>query len=417
MLHKGLSGIALALLLAGCSTTQQLTSAEADQSAAIARALQSYQARSLPSFQNAAIKKITVRKGDSILALLRGAGADVGLFHAMSADDQAHFSRLHPGDQLALAIDRDGRLTLLAQKVENAEWRVAEKGPEGVTVSYQPLSDGHHQQLLTGKAGTDLARGLRQAGVPDAIAEQASQLIETQAGTARHRGGHFQVLITQPTLQDRPVGKPQLIAVQLDTPTQAYGAFRFTPAKGASGYYSHDGTPIVTPWLEYPIADFTRITSKFNPRRRHPVTGRIRPHQGIDFSASPGTPIIAPSDGVVNMASWQGSWGRLVTLAHAGDIETRYAHLSGFATNLAPGTRVAQGEVIGYVGTSGLSTGPHLHYEMHVTGRPVDPLSMNTASRMPLAASDRHAFHDQRATLIATLESGNTSSKTLVASR
>lgn len=153
-------------------------------------------------------------------------------------------------------------------------------------------------------------------------------------------------------------------------------------SQGEAGYYDGEGFPLAPTWISRPLDGEYRLTSEFNPERRHPVTGRVRPHNGIDFAARPGTPVLAATDGVVVHAARKGSWGRLVVLRHGNGVETRYAHLKRIS-NLLPGDRVAAGQVIGSVGSSGLSTGPHLHFEVYQRGIPQDPAYFSLSDDLP----------------------------------
>lgn len=173
----------------------------------------------------------------------------------------------------------------------------------------------------------------------------------------------------------RPDGSARsraILAAEVRTQGKAYTAFYYKPAGQPGGYYDALGKSLKRSISRYPI-DFVRITSSFSWRRYHPVLGIFRAHLGTDFGAAIGTPVKATSDGVVVSAGWQGGYGNMVILRHANGYTTRYGHLSRFARGTRGGKRVQQGQVIAYVGTTGLSTGPHLHYEIRdASGHPVD---------------------------------------------
>jgi hypothetical protein len=155
---------------------------------------------------------------------------------------------------------------------------------------------------------------------------------------------------------------------------------------GTGGYYDLDGESLRRAFLKAPL-EFRRISSAFNMNRFHPILQTRRPHIGVDYAAPTGTPIKATADGVVTIRGVQGGYGNLVEIRHSGGFRTRYAHLNGFAQGYRVGDRVSQGQVIGYVGMTGLATGPHLHYEMHRNGSPVDPLNVDIPSGDPIPAS------------------------------
>jgi murein DD-endopeptidase MepM/ murein hydrolase activator NlpD len=147
---------------------------------------------------------------------------------------------------------------------------------------------------------------------------------------------------------------------------------RYTNEAGETGYYNQDGESMQKAFLRTPL-DVFRISSNFNLARKHPILNTIRAHRGTDYAAPRGTPVRATSDGTVTWAARSGSFGKLIVLQHGGSFETKYAHLNDYATGIKKGARVRQGQVIGYVGTTGGSTGPHLHYEFLVNGVHKDP--------------------------------------------
>ena len=166
-------------------------------------------------------------------------------------------------------------------------------------------------------------------------------------------------------------------------------------------------------FLRSPV-DFARISSHFNLARKHPVLHTIRAHKGTDYAASRGTPIKATGDGKVVFAGWKGGYGRVVILQHAQGIQTLYGHMNGFARNVRAGSRVNQGQVIGYVGNTGLATGPHLHYEFYVNGSVRNPVTVKLPQANPIAAAEKAEFsalasqmQSQLATYAATIRSEN----------
>jgi murein DD-endopeptidase MepM/ murein hydrolase activator NlpD len=160
---------------------------------------------------------------------------------------------------------------------------------------------------------------------------------------------------------------------------------RCAPAGGAGGrYYDADGDPLHKTFLKSPL-NYRRISSRFSNARRNPVTRRVVPHHGVDFAAAPGTPVVAAADGRVVSTGWQGALGHAVRIRHGSEYTTVYGHLRGFAAGIRAGTDVRQNQVIGYVGSSGRATGPHLHYTLTHRGRPIDPMRFRNPPVEPLA--------------------------------
>ncbi len=165
--------------------------------------------------------------------------------------------------------------------------------------------------------------------------------------------------------------------------------------KPGTFFYDADGTALRGAFLKAPL-DLVRITSRFSSSRYHPALGRSRAHQGVDYGAASGTAVRATGDGSITRAGWAGEYGLMIEVDHPGGIRTRYAHLSGVAQGVRPGARVKQGVRIGVVGSTGLATGPHLHYEFLVDGRPVDPSSVDLPFERPLPAMDAKRFARHR---------------------
>jgi len=172
--------------------------------------------------------------------------------------------------------------------------------------------------------------------------------------------------------------------------------------EGPARFYDAEGNSLRRAFLRAPL-EFRRVASTFSRSRFHPILGIWRRHEGTDYSAARGTPVLASGDGVVLRAGWGGGYGNLVELRHMNGITTRYGHLSRFARGVRPGARVQQGEVVGYVGSSGLASGPHLHYEFRINGVARDSRKVELGHGEPLAPAWRDLFTQQRARLTQAL--------------
>jgi murein DD-endopeptidase MepM/ murein hydrolase activator NlpD len=176
---------------------------------------------------------------------------------------------------------------------------------------------------------------------------------------------------------------------------KVYRAVRFIDETGAIGYYSPEGKPMRKAFLRAPV-EFTRVSSVFNPHRLHPILNLIRGHMGTDYAAPIGTPVHAAGDGRVAFEGVRGGYGNAILLSHSSEIQTLYGHMSRFA-RVHVGSHVRQGEVIGYVGMTGLATGPHLHYEYLMNGVHKDPQTVKLPGAEPLSADAMDRFHAQTA--------------------
>jgi len=207
-------------------------------------------------------------------------------------------------------------------------------------------------------------------------------------------GDAFQVVLERLTSEEGETRAGNVLAADLEVNGKPVTAFRYSE-NGKPGYFDAAGLSLRRAFLRAPV-EFRRISSRFNRARRHPVLGYARRHEGTDYAADPGTPVIAAGDGTVESAGWSGGYGNLIVVRHRNGIATRYGHLRGFATGVRSGARVSQGQVIGYVGSTGLSTGPHLHYEFRVNGAARDPSRIDLGNGEPIAPSLKSAFDADR---------------------
>jgi murein DD-endopeptidase MepM/ murein hydrolase activator NlpD len=218
-------------------------------------------------------------------------------------------------------------------------------------------------------------------------------------------GDRVEVLIErlQSPEGERRLGR--LLAARVEVGGSPSFAFAFESGAGQSSFYDERGRSLRRAFLRAPLR-FSHISSRFGGRF-HPILKRWRTHEGTDYAAAYGTPVRATADGVVTQAGRNGGYGNLVELRHANGIQTRYGHLSRFAAGLHVGQRVSQGQLIGYVGATGLATGPHLHYEFRVNGRATNPQRKDAGAGEPVAGALKAAFDSARVSLLAELESGN----------
>ena len=203
-----------------------------------------------------------------------------------------------------------------------------------------------------------------------------------------HPGGTYRFVFARDRRPDGSMRSGQLVAAELVNRGRAYHAIWFDPNDDGDGtWYDLEGESVRRAFLMRPLA-FSRISSRFTNSRFHPILKTWRAHRGVDYAADAGTPVEATADGTVARAAWSDSYGRYVDIRHANGFLTRYAHLQGFAGGISPGAFVRQGRTIGYVGMTGMATGPHLHYEMHRHGQRVDPLAIELPADDPVPADD-----------------------------
>ena len=204
-------------------------------------------------------------------------------------------------------------------------------------------------------------------------------------------GDQFRVLYERMVRPDGSARTGKVLGAQFTINSRDYEAYHFAFGEDSEDYFDREGESLRRAFLRAPL-QYRRISSAYSTNRFHPILQRNRPHYGVDYAAASGTPIYAVGDGTIRRAGNGGGFGNLVEINHTRGYMTRYAHLRGFASGIRSGVRVKQGDVIGYVGMTGLATGPHLHFEFHSGGRPVDPRTIENLSGDPVPDAHRRAF-------------------------
>lgn len=255
---------------------------------------------------------------------------------------------------------------------------------------YQALMDG---------AG-DVPRAERQQ-VADLLADR---IFAWQVDFSRDLrvGDPFRILYERQVRPDGTARSGRILAVEFTVGGRERSAYLFS-SNGSEDYYDKDGESLRRAFLRAPL-EFRRISSNFSTGRYHPILHRVRAHHGIDYAAAQGTPIRAVGDGVIARAGWGGGYGNVVEIRHQRGYSSRYGHMRGFAPGIRPGVRVQQGQLIGYVGTTGLSTGPHLHYEFHEGGRPINPASIRYLTGEPVSGGSKARFRAMRDARVAVMD-------------
>ncbi|MCL4761038.1 MAG: peptidoglycan DD-metalloendopeptidase family protein, partial [Burkholderiales bacterium] len=230
-------------------------------------------------------------------------------------------------------------------------------------------------------------------GLPDAVTVALAELFGGDIDFLQdlRRGDRFSVLYETRHLEGEPVGTGRIVAAEFENRSQRFTAFHWRDADGQDSWYTEDGRSTRKAFLRSPM-EFSRMTSGFSLARLHPIFRTLRAHKGVDYAAPTGTPVRATADGVVAEAGVMGGYGNTVVLRHHGAYSTLYAHLSRFAPQLRKGTRVRQGDTIGYVGATGWATGPHLHYEFRINDEARNPLTVALPTAGPLPPESRSAF-------------------------
>jgi murein DD-endopeptidase MepM/ murein hydrolase activator NlpD len=217
------------------------------------------------------------------------------------------------------------------------------------------------------------------------------------------KGDRFTVLYEEMYVDGEDIGNGTILAAEFVNQGKRYHAVRYTDAGGKTDYYSLDGKSMRKAFLRTPV-EFSRISSGFSLGRKHPILNKIRAHKGVDYAAATGTPIKVTGDGKIIFRGKKGGYGNTIIVQHGSKYSTLYAHMSKYRSGLTTGSRVKQGQIIGYIGSSGLATGPHLHYEFRVNDVHRDPLRVKLPGAEPLASKYREDFNKKAEALLAQLD-------------
>ncbi len=346
-----------------------------------------------------------IQSGDTIASILsRLEIEEQGLmgFITVNKDTRKAAHRLVPGRTVQASLDASGAMKWVRYihtpgKEDNGafvtEYLELVKNPDGSFAAKEKIASTESQtNIAAGRIKYSLFGATDAAGIPDGVTMQIAEILGGRVDFLRdiREGDEFRVIYETRTFEGRPAGAGRVLAVEFINANKRFEALWFEPKEGSGGYYDADGKSLRGAFLRSAIP-FTRISSKFG-MRKHPIHKRWRSHNGIDFAAPTGTPIRATGDGVVQSIGTQGGYGKTIVLRHPNNISTLFAHQSRFVNGLKRGDRVSQGQIIGYVGSTGWSTGPHLHYEFRINNKPVDPLGIKMPEAIVLDGQQKLQF-------------------------
>jgi len=335
-----------------------------------------------------------IQRGDTLAELLARLGADdsAALQFLRNTRTARTLYQLAPGRTVRANVAGDGRLLALRYQTGGKVLNVERQG-DGFSVSEVPVELERRVLMKSGEIRSSLFAATDAAGLSDAVAIQVADIFSTDIDFHRdlRRGDHFSVVYEMFYDRGEPVRSGRVLAAEFINVGRLYRAVYFQYSEEHGGYYTPDGRNIRKAFLRSPL-EFSRISSGFS-NRFHPILQQWRAHKGIDYAAPTGTRVKATGDGVVEHAGrHSGGYGNLVVLRHQSKYTTWYGHLSSFAKGMRKGARVAQGEVIGYVGATGLATGPHLHYEFRINDVHQNPLRVVLPAAPPISPDLKPAF-------------------------
>jgi murein DD-endopeptidase MepM/ murein hydrolase activator NlpD len=352
---------------------------------------------------------VVVRRNDTLDQIFRRLElslTDLANLRAMRGLKTA-LDRLHPGEELTLD-HRDGNLFGLTRRLSPSEvLKVQRDEAAGFVANVEETPLERIPVTTEGVIRSSLFEAGTGAGLRDQTTLALAELFgwDIDFVLDLREGDSFRVTYERVSREGEYIGDGAILAAEFINQGRSYRAVRFVGADGKADYYTPDGKSVRKAFLKAPV-EFSRISSVFNLKRKHPILNRIRAHRGVDYAAPSGTPIRAAGDGRVKYRGVKGGFGNVLEIEHSGHVVTVYGHVSRFAKGLKTGDRVRQGEVVAYVGMTGLATGPHLHFEYRVRGEWKNPQTiLRTAqAAAPIEKALRPEFDRQTQPLLAMLD-------------
>ena len=350
---------------------------------------------------------LTIRSGDTLDQLFRKHDLNIGQLVLISRLEEAskHFRKIKPGDVFEITHD-EGELISVYSALDLTTALKIDRQDTGFKAELVERPIEVRKRFAYGAIETSLFESAAAAGLSDKLIMNIAGIFAWDVDFVLdiRSGDSYYVQWEEIWQEGEFVTDGEIIAAEFNNDGRTHRAIRFIDDSGRSDYFTPDGHSVRKAFIRAPV-DFTRISSNFNPNRRHPILNTIRAHRGVDYAAPRGTPIRAAGDGKVIFRGVKSGYGNTVILQHGGNITTLYAHMSRFAGSARIGSRVRQGDTIGYVGATGLATANHLHYEYRLNGVHRNPRTVELPQADPIDEKYREAFLAQAAPILKELES------------
>ena len=381
-----------------------MRSASANERATLSLPLPPLVGKTAEAAAGSAWQVVRVQSGQTLGAVFEQMGVPASVMHRVLEQPSARtLSRLRAGAEIAFDLGHDGQLRGLRFERDEAarvELRLADGKIEEKVIE-RPLE--RRVMVASGEITSSLYAAGAKAGLSNAAINQMANAFSYDIDFTQdlRDGDRFQVVYEEIWRDGERLRSGGVVAASFVNRGKEFTALRYQ-RNGKDEYFDLSGRPLKKSFMRMPI-EFARISSRFNPRRKHPVLGTVRAHKGVDYAAGTGTPIMAAGDARVSFVGWQNGYGRTVVLDHGNGTTTLYGHMSRFG-KYKTGSRVSQGAIIGYVGMTGLASGPHLHYEFRVKGVHRDPLTVTMPKPDPLAGAELARFRAATAPAMAQLK-------------
>lgn len=343
---------------------------------------------------NLQVYTTTIQTGDSIGLLLEEWIGETELYVLLESTKTVYsLSRIRPGQPITIVCDRlSGEWIRLEYEVNKESIFTVEKSENIYIAELNPFEYDTQLVLVEGEIKSSLFEAITDSGESPVLAIALADVYGSEINfiTEIRKGDTFRALVEKQYYKDELKGYGEIIAAEFVNNQNVYEAFLFADDSGNFQYYDNEGQSLQRLLLKVPL-NFTRVSSAYTMNRIHPIFGDNRPHQGIDYAAPTGTPVVSVGDGTVKKVGWVGGFGNTVIIQHDNGFESQYAHLSRFA-NIKNGNRVKQGQTIAYVGSTGNSTGPHLDFRIKQNGRYINPSQLVVPRRDPITEERMEGF-------------------------
>lgn len=354
------------------------------------------------------ISSYTIKEGSSLAYYLSKENIPAVELHRIlhSIEHANQLKKIFPGQIIQIETDEPGTLRSLSLKIDATQELKITKNPDQRYIS--TLIEKPIEKKVVFKSGIindSLFLTGKQAKVSEKLIMELAQIFEYDIDFALDikPKDHFKILYEDYFVEGKKIGHGPILTAEFGANGKTYQAMRYTNKSGKSAYYSLKGESLKKAFIRTPV-QYTRISSHFNLQRKHPILHKIRAHKGVDYAAPYGTPVKASGSGKVIFVGRKGGYGNAVILQHGQKYSTLYAHLQKFARGLREGQKVSQGQVIGYVGSTGLASGPHLHYEFRIHGAHKNPLTVPLPNGKPIPKSELADFRQHSKLYLSLLE-------------
>lgn len=347
----------------------------------------------------------TVRPGDTLASLLaEHLSAEEIQKVTRSSRKVFHPRRIRAGNAYHISLE-NGAFDRFVYEIDGDEQLVIQKEGGTFEISREEIPYTARAVVVRGSISTNLFAALESAGEDPELATRLAEIFAWEVDFLRNlqKGDSFRMLVEKRFRDGRPCGYGRILAAEFKNDRKTWQAVLYEDGKGRTAYYSPEGKSLKKAFLKAPL-HYTRISSGYSKRRLHPITKTWKPHPAIDYAAPAGTPVNAVADGTVLEAAHNPFNGNYVKIRHRNGYETTYLHLARFAKGLRKGASVAQGQVIGFVGSTGLATGPHLCFRITQNGKPVDPRRLDSASLSAFSPTELARFKARAEALLARLD-------------